>query len=225
MGPAVPGTILRKGGAILEAAMDDADNNFSKECCIGGDIIESNATEGLTYLPPVESKVTACHAMHGTRSSGNNIREGGTILEVVMDNDKNNFSKECCIGGNLIKSKVTEELASLFDGGTGWCWTHCWCHVGLTAGAKDGIALGLMIGLDVGLATCIAIRGLSEYIRVGLNSGLELGRLMVSLVVGLGVGTGVGLTVGFIVGLHLRRHISGMSHCNVTLHIFLWYVI
>jgi hypothetical protein len=140
---------------------DDDYDNFSKECCIGGDIIESNATEGVMSLPPVESKVTACHAMHGTCSSGNKIREGGAILEVVMDNDENKFSKECCIGGNIIKSNITEGLPSLFDGGTGWCQTHCCCHVGLTAGAKDGIALELIIGLDVGLATGIAIGGLS----------------------------------------------------------------
>jgi hypothetical protein len=158
MGPAVLGTTLRKGGTILEVAMDEDDNNFSKECCIGGNIIESNATEGLTSFPPVESKAMACHAMRGTHSSGNNIREGGAILEVAMDDDGNNFSKECCIGGNIIKSEVTEGLPSLFDGGTGWCQTHCWCHVaGLTAGAKDGIVLGLIIGLGVRLATGLAI--------------------------------------------------------------------
>jgi hypothetical protein len=51
----------------------DNNDNFSKESRIGGDIIDSNVTEGLTSLPPVESrptpyhaksKVTACNAMH-----------------------------------------------------------------------------------------------------------------------------------------------------------------
>jgi hypothetical protein len=60
VGPAVRGRTLRKGGTILEVAMDDDDNEFFKECCIGGNIIESNATEGLLSLPRVESKVTAC---------------------------------------------------------------------------------------------------------------------------------------------------------------------
>jgi hypothetical protein len=69
----------------------DNDDKFSKESRIGGDIIGSNVTEGLTSLPPVEprvtadhtkSKVTACNAMHATRSTRNNIREGGAILEV-----------------------------------------------------------------------------------------------------------------------------------------------
>jgi hypothetical protein len=88
------GNIIRKGGAILEVAMDNNDDNFAKDCSIvGGNIIESNITEGLTPLPPVESKVTACHAMCGTRSARNNIMEGGAILEVVMDNYDGNFSK------------------------------------------------------------------------------------------------------------------------------------
>jgi hypothetical protein len=69
----------------------DNDDNFSKESCIGGDIIDSNVTEGLMSLPPVESKVTAyhtkskvtaCNAMRATHSAGNKMREGGTILEV-----------------------------------------------------------------------------------------------------------------------------------------------
>jgi hypothetical protein len=60
-------------------------------------VIDSNVTEGIPSLPPVESmvtayhaksKVTACHAMHGTRSSGDDIREGDAILEVVMDDDE-----------------------------------------------------------------------------------------------------------------------------------------
>jgi hypothetical protein len=69
----------------------DNNDKFSKESPIGGDIIESNVSEGLTSLPPVESrvtayhaksKVTACNAMCATRSARNNIREGGAILEV-----------------------------------------------------------------------------------------------------------------------------------------------
>jgi hypothetical protein len=87
------GEDIRKGEAILEVAMDD-DKDFSAECHMQGDIIESNITEGIPSLPPVESmvtayhaksKVTACHAMRGTRSSGDDIREGDAILEVPMD--------------------------------------------------------------------------------------------------------------------------------------------
>jgi hypothetical protein len=44
-------------------------------------VIESNITEGLPSVPPVESKVMACHAMHGSGTAGNDIREGDTILE------------------------------------------------------------------------------------------------------------------------------------------------
>jgi hypothetical protein len=40
----------------------DNGDNFSKEFRIGGVIIDSNVTEGLMSLPPVESKVTAYHA-------------------------------------------------------------------------------------------------------------------------------------------------------------------
>jgi hypothetical protein len=69
----------------------DNDDNFSKGSHIGGDIIDSSITEGLMSLPPVESKVTvdhvkskvtACNAMCATHSARNNIREGGSILEV-----------------------------------------------------------------------------------------------------------------------------------------------
>jgi hypothetical protein len=107
------GNNIREGGAILEVAMDDNHDNFSKESHIGGDITKSNITEGLTFLPPVESRVTACHAMRGTCSAGNNIREGGAILEVVMDDNDVDFSKECCIGVDIIDSNATEGLTSL----------------------------------------------------------------------------------------------------------------
>jgi hypothetical protein len=69
----------------------DNNDNFSKKSHIGGDIIDSNITEGLTSLPPVESKVTvyhakskvtACNAIRATRSPRNTISEGGAILEV-----------------------------------------------------------------------------------------------------------------------------------------------
>jgi hypothetical protein len=55
----------------------------------------------------------ACHAMRGTRSAGNDNREGGAILEVAMDNNDNDFSKECHIGANIIKSYITEGIPSL----------------------------------------------------------------------------------------------------------------
>jgi hypothetical protein len=35
-----------------------------------------------------KSKVTACHAMSGNRSSGDDIRKGDTILPVEMDNNE-----------------------------------------------------------------------------------------------------------------------------------------
>jgi hypothetical protein len=86
--PAVPGTTLGREASFLKY---DNDDSFSKEPHIGGDIIDSNVTEGLMFLPPVESKVTAyqakskvtaCNAMRVTHSARNNIREGGAILEV-----------------------------------------------------------------------------------------------------------------------------------------------
>jgi hypothetical protein len=100
--------------------MDD-DEDFSAECCMRGDIIDSNITEGIPSLPPVESmvmayhaesKVTACHAMCGTRSSGDDIREGDAILEVAMDDNKD-FSAECHMWGDIIDSNVTEGIPSL----------------------------------------------------------------------------------------------------------------
>jgi hypothetical protein len=85
-------------------------------------IIDSNVTEGIPSLHPVESKVTAyhakskvtaCNAMRATRSARNNIREGGAILEVAMDDDDDYFSKECHIWADSIKSYVTEGIPHL----------------------------------------------------------------------------------------------------------------
>jgi hypothetical protein len=42
--------------------------------------------------------------MRGSGSAGNDIREGGAILEVAMDDDDDNFPKEYRIGGDIIKS-------------------------------------------------------------------------------------------------------------------------
>jgi hypothetical protein len=56
MGAYSPGIDIREGGAILEVVMEDDDNNLSTECPIGGDIIKSDATEGIPPLPPVELK-------------------------------------------------------------------------------------------------------------------------------------------------------------------------
>jgi hypothetical protein len=78
-----------------------------------GNIIESNVTERILSLPPVESKVMACHAMCGSNSTGNDTREGGAILEVAIDDD-GNLSTDCRImGGDLIKSNVTEGILPL----------------------------------------------------------------------------------------------------------------
>jgi hypothetical protein len=91
--------------------------NFYAECHTPGNIINSNVTEGIPSLPPVESKVTAyqakskvtaCNAMRAPRSARNNITEGGSILEVAMDDKDDYFSKECHIGANRIESYVTE---------------------------------------------------------------------------------------------------------------------
>jgi hypothetical protein len=46
--------------------------------------------------------------MCAPRSARNNIKEGGIILEVPMDNEDNYYSKECCIGTDRIESYVME---------------------------------------------------------------------------------------------------------------------
>jgi hypothetical protein len=96
---------IREGGPILEVQMDDNNNDLSTECHIGGNIIESNVTEELPSLPPVESQVTACHAMHGSGSTGNDIREGGAILEVQLDDNNDNLSKKCRLASEAVKTK------------------------------------------------------------------------------------------------------------------------
>jgi hypothetical protein len=74
-------------------------------------VINSNVTEGIPSLPPVDSKVTAYHAeskvtawnaMRATCSARNDIREGGAINEVA-----------CHIGADSIKSYVTEGIPPL----------------------------------------------------------------------------------------------------------------
>jgi ferredoxin len=86
---------ITEGGAILDAAVDNNKDLYA-ECHTPDNIINSNITEGVPSLPPVESKVTAyqakskvtaCNAMRLTCSARNDIREGGSILEVVMDDE------------------------------------------------------------------------------------------------------------------------------------------
>jgi hypothetical protein len=68
-----------------------------------GGSVDSNVTEGVPSLPPVESqdtayepksKVTNCYAMRAPGHARNNIKEGGIILEVPMDNNYDYFSEE-----------------------------------------------------------------------------------------------------------------------------------
>jgi hypothetical protein len=58
---------------------------------------DSNITEGVPSLPPLESKVTAYqakskvtarNAMRAPRSARNNIMEGGAILEAAVDDNE-----------------------------------------------------------------------------------------------------------------------------------------
>jgi hypothetical protein len=100
---------IREGGAILEVAMDNDDNDFSKECCIGADIIKSYVTKGIPPLPPVQSRVTACHAMRGTHSARNDIREEGAILEVAMDDDDMIFLRNAILGPTSSKATLLKE--------------------------------------------------------------------------------------------------------------------
>jgi hypothetical protein len=67
-----------------------------------GGSVNSNVTEGVLSLPPVESKVTAykpkskvtdCYAMRAPCSARNNINDGGIILEVPMDDKDDYYSK------------------------------------------------------------------------------------------------------------------------------------
>jgi predicted small secreted protein len=103
---------IREGGAILKVAMDD-DDNLSSKFHMRSNIVESNVTEGLPSLPPVESKVMDCHAMRGSGSTGSDtIKEGGAILEVAMDDD-DDLSTEFHMQGNIIESDMTEGLKSL----------------------------------------------------------------------------------------------------------------
>ena len=89
------GDYIREGDAILAAAIMEADD------------VDCNVTEGIPSFPPVESMVTAynaeskvtdCHAMRGTRSSGDYIREGDVILAAAMDDDED-FSAEMPYAG------------------------------------------------------------------------------------------------------------------------------
>ena len=58
-----------------------------------------------------ESKVTDCHAMRGTRSSGDYIREGDVILAAAMDDDEDLYAK-CRTRDDIIDSNVTEGIPS-----------------------------------------------------------------------------------------------------------------
>jgi hypothetical protein len=68
-----------------------------------GGSVDSNVTEGVPSLPPVESQDTAykpkskvTHRYYAMRAPGrarNNIKEGGIILEVPMDDEDDYFSE------------------------------------------------------------------------------------------------------------------------------------
>jgi 1-deoxy-D-xylulose 5-phosphate reductoisomerase len=60
-------------------------------------------------LPPVEARVTACHAMHGTRSARNNIREGGAILEVAMEDDDDDFVRNAILGATSLRATLLKD--------------------------------------------------------------------------------------------------------------------
>ena len=80
-----------------------------------------NVTEGvLPSLPPVESQDTAyepkskvTNRYTTTRAPGrarNNIKEGGSILEVPMDDEDDYFSEEGCYCEKRIESYVNERI-------------------------------------------------------------------------------------------------------------------
>jgi hypothetical protein len=82
-------------------------------------INNSNITEGVPSLPPVESqdmayqpksKVTNRYAMRVASSARNNIKEGGIILEVLMDDKDDYFSEEGCNWDKRIESYVAERI-------------------------------------------------------------------------------------------------------------------
>jgi ferredoxin len=113
------GDNIREGDVILEVAVDN-DKDLYAECHKRGNIIDSNITDGIPSLNPVESivtachaksKVTACHAMPGTRSSGDNIREGDITLEVAVDHGEDLYA-ECRMWGDIMNSNVTEGIPS-----------------------------------------------------------------------------------------------------------------
>jgi hypothetical protein len=83
-----------------------------------GSSVDRNVTEGVPSLPPVESKVTACmpkskvtdcYAMRAPGSTRNNIKEGGSILEVSMDDEDDYFSEEGRNWDKRIESYVSEQ--------------------------------------------------------------------------------------------------------------------
>jgi uncharacterized Fe-S center protein len=95
---------VREGGTNLDVAMDH--DGVSVQQRVGGDIISSNV---IASLSPVEFKVTACHTMHGSGSTEIDVRDGGTISQVMMN--VNDMSEESRVLG--VTSSVVATLFRL----------------------------------------------------------------------------------------------------------------
>jgi hypothetical protein len=79
----------------------------------------SNVTEEVPSLPPVESqdtaykpksKVTNCYTMHALSHTRSNVKEGGIILEVPMDDEDEYFSEAGRNWDKRIESYVSERI-------------------------------------------------------------------------------------------------------------------
>jgi len=94
---------VKQGRQLKNVSINDSNFNDGLRNVKDGESVDSNDTEGVPSLPLVDSQDTAYEPKskvtdryanrHAPGHARNNIKEGGIILEVTMDDDDDYFSE------------------------------------------------------------------------------------------------------------------------------------
>ena len=110
---------VKQGRQLKNVSVNDSNFNDGLRNVKDGGSVDSNDTEGVPSLPPVDSQDTAYepkskvtdryanrHVPGRTRS---NVKEGGSILEVTMDDDDDYFSETGLHYGSILEVTMDDD--------------------------------------------------------------------------------------------------------------------